>query len=215
MASCERCWWAAHSRSTWDIDPSAAYHAELADAQERGDVCTRQTVEGAKARAGEYWDEATQRDRRLANTPNEALRAAIHEVRKAIQCLYLEVSTPVADDVRARVEALIAALPVETPSATVPVSREMVVMADSLLSWAQSGKLFDAQQDRDAGRVIAALRGTYDSQKARRFVGAKIDELAQILADRFARNGNANISAQDKITAQRFVFSLLEGSGNG
>jgi len=156
------------------------------------------------------------------HTPNEAIRAAIAEAylrfldEKIVPRALANEPAPTLHEAGLMIADFVLSLPsVEPPSAPVPVSREMMVMADSLLSWAQSGKRFDAQQDRDAGRVIAALRGTYDSQKERRFVGAKIDELAQILADRFVRNGNVNISAQDQITAQRFVFSLLEGGRNG
>lgn len=65
MASCERCWWNAHDRAEWDRDPNAAYYAEMDEAQRTHAVCTLPTIEGAKARAGEYWDEATQSDRRI------------------------------------------------------------------------------------------------------------------------------------------------------
>mgnify|MGYP001619823222 CR=1 FL=1 len=66
MASCERCWWRAHDRSEWAYDPSAAYCAELREAEDTQAICTLSTLEGVKARAGEYWDETTQADRRIS-----------------------------------------------------------------------------------------------------------------------------------------------------
>ena len=65
MASCERCWWKAHGREGFYHDPNAAYYAEMDEAQRTHAVCTLPTIEGAKARAGVYWDEATQSDRRI------------------------------------------------------------------------------------------------------------------------------------------------------
>ena len=69
MASCERCWSRAHSLPEWDHDPSAAYYAAMAEAEARNDVCTHKTEEGARARAGDYWDEAAKRDTRLPAHP--------------------------------------------------------------------------------------------------------------------------------------------------
>lgn len=42
------------------------YYAAMLDAEKRKAPCTQDTPEGAKARAGQWWDEATQRDRRDA-----------------------------------------------------------------------------------------------------------------------------------------------------
>lgn len=56
MASCERCW----SRS----DGAEDYSRVMREAERDELECTKNTVEGARLRAGQWWDEATQRDTR-------------------------------------------------------------------------------------------------------------------------------------------------------
>lgn len=61
MTSCERCWNEAKRRG---VD----YSAQVFAAEVNGDECTKDTPEGKRLRAGEYWDEARGVDRRLAPT---------------------------------------------------------------------------------------------------------------------------------------------------
>ena len=67
MSACECCWW---SKSLFQ-DPSEAYHRALKEHQDSGCVCTKDTLEGRKARAGQWWDETLQRDSRSAPEPGE------------------------------------------------------------------------------------------------------------------------------------------------
>jgi hypothetical protein len=61
VPSCERCWNHRHD----DDD----YYRVMADAERDGLECTKDTIEGARLRAGQWWDEATQRDTRVQITP--------------------------------------------------------------------------------------------------------------------------------------------------
>lgn len=57
MSACEYCW---GRRWLFDND----YYKAMADAEKSKAPCTTDTIEGAKARAGQFWDEATQTDKR-------------------------------------------------------------------------------------------------------------------------------------------------------
>lgn len=65
MPACEYCW----GRRLFFGDD---YYKAMKDAEERKAPCTQDTPEGAKARAGQFWDEATQRDKRVAAALTEA-----------------------------------------------------------------------------------------------------------------------------------------------
>lgn len=45
------------------------YHDQLAHAQRGEYPCTQDTTEGKRLRAGQFWDEETQTDRREQETP--------------------------------------------------------------------------------------------------------------------------------------------------
>lgn len=57
MSACEYCW---GRRDLFGGD----YYKAMKDAEERKAPCTQDTLEGAKARAGQFWDEERQCDRR-------------------------------------------------------------------------------------------------------------------------------------------------------
>lgn len=59
MSACEHCW---GQRYLFNND----YYAAMKDAEERKAPCTQDTLDGAKARAGQWWDEEKQQDRRIA-----------------------------------------------------------------------------------------------------------------------------------------------------
>ena len=59
MSACEYCW--GRSRLL-GID----YYDAMKMAEKENAPCTKATVEGAKARAGQWWDEETQTDKRDA-----------------------------------------------------------------------------------------------------------------------------------------------------
>ncbi len=63
MSACEYCW--GRRGFFGDSGSTDSYYAAMKDAEERKAPCTQDTLEGAKARAGQFWDEATQTDRRL------------------------------------------------------------------------------------------------------------------------------------------------------
>ena len=58
VASCEYCW----NRSGYPFHDE--YGAVLRRAEAEGWPCTKNTEEGARLRAGQFWDEATKRDTR-------------------------------------------------------------------------------------------------------------------------------------------------------
>lgn len=60
MSACEHCW--SMSRLL-RID----YGDQITKAEETNAQCTQNTVEGARLRAGQWWDEETQRDSRDAS----------------------------------------------------------------------------------------------------------------------------------------------------
>lgn len=63
--SCEHCWAKAHAHPLWERDPNAAYYATMRQAEAEGWPCTKpDSEEGARARAGDYWDEVRKVDRR-------------------------------------------------------------------------------------------------------------------------------------------------------
>lgn len=59
MSACEYCWGRS---SLLGID----YYKAMEMAEKEKAPCTQDTIDGAKARAGQFWDEATQQDRRNA-----------------------------------------------------------------------------------------------------------------------------------------------------
>ena len=64
MPACEHCW------SQRDTDDD--YYRVMQRALAEGWECTKDTPEGARMRAGLWWDEATQRDTRTALRTPEA-----------------------------------------------------------------------------------------------------------------------------------------------
>jgi hypothetical protein len=65
MASCECCWDSANSKSFFSLrDIGDCYHEAMREHEERGCECTKDTREGAKLRAGQFWDEERQLDKR-------------------------------------------------------------------------------------------------------------------------------------------------------
>jgi hypothetical protein len=59
MASCEWCW---HHSEPYNRPDS--YYATMRQAESEGWPCTKNDENGARLRAGDYWDEATKRDTR-------------------------------------------------------------------------------------------------------------------------------------------------------
>lgn len=57
MSACEHCWRMARLLGI-------EYHDQLAKAERDFAPCTQDTIQGAKLRAGQWWDEENQRDRR-------------------------------------------------------------------------------------------------------------------------------------------------------
>ena len=55
MSACEHCW----SNSGWPFDD---YATVLRRAEAEGAECTKDTLDGRRLRAGQWWDEATQSD---------------------------------------------------------------------------------------------------------------------------------------------------------
>ena len=62
MSSCEHCW---SESALYDGDRVAQYSRQLARAEREGAPCTQDTLEGRRLRAGQWWDEAAQADRRF------------------------------------------------------------------------------------------------------------------------------------------------------
>lgn len=58
MSACEHCWSVSRLLG---ID----YGDQLARAEETKAPCTQDTIEGARLRAGQWWDDEAQRDGRL------------------------------------------------------------------------------------------------------------------------------------------------------
>ena len=66
MASCEYC---------WSLSALGEYSKTIARAEAEGWPCTKNDEEGARLRAGRFWDEATQTDTRFTQpdaSPAEA-----------------------------------------------------------------------------------------------------------------------------------------------
>lgn len=57
MSACEHCW--SMSRLL-----GIEYHDQLERAERQSAPCTQQTTEGARLRAGQWWDEETKSDTR-------------------------------------------------------------------------------------------------------------------------------------------------------
>lgn len=64
MPSCECCW-----NGAWTVED---YYAEMAAHEKRGCECTKPTPEGARLRAGRFWDEARKADTREDPPPETA-----------------------------------------------------------------------------------------------------------------------------------------------
>ena len=65
MSACEHCWGLARSRSYHSGGTTAdEYYIQMERAERENAPCTQNTLEGARLRAGQWWDEATQRDKR-------------------------------------------------------------------------------------------------------------------------------------------------------
>jgi hypothetical protein len=69
MASCEYCWERRHDYAV-NGDPVAGYYRAMGTAEEEGWPCTTPTEEGARLRAGQYWDAERKVDTRLAGASN-------------------------------------------------------------------------------------------------------------------------------------------------
>lgn len=65
---CECCWSASAVRRMYGPDEDDAYRDTLKEHQERGCICTKDSLEGRRAVAGQWWDEATGRDSRETTT---------------------------------------------------------------------------------------------------------------------------------------------------
>ena len=59
---CEHCW--SMSRLL-----GIEYHDQVARAERENQSCTQDTLEGAKLRAGQFWNESIHKDRRSADIP--------------------------------------------------------------------------------------------------------------------------------------------------
>lgn len=62
MSACEYCW-----GRRWMFGND--YYKSMEAAEKEKAVCTTDTLEGAKARAGQFWDEEKQMDRRKSESP--------------------------------------------------------------------------------------------------------------------------------------------------
>lgn len=60
MPSCECCW----NMRPIHLPPDEGYARTLKEHEAIQCVCTKNTLEGARARAGQFWDETTQKDTR-------------------------------------------------------------------------------------------------------------------------------------------------------
>lgn len=63
--TCECCW---ADRYRFQDGDSVGYNDATEDHERRGCVCAADTLEGRKARAGRFWDDATQTDTRLGKS---------------------------------------------------------------------------------------------------------------------------------------------------
>ena len=75
MASCECCWSASRLRVEDDDD---AYSNTMAEHVARWCECVQSTKAGDIARAGQFWDDVTQMDKRYT----EAEWAAMHKTKE-------------------------------------------------------------------------------------------------------------------------------------
>lgn len=57
MASCECCWSEADRRGFGGIDVPDIYHEVLKEHKENECECTKDTKEGARLRAGQFWQD--------------------------------------------------------------------------------------------------------------------------------------------------------------
>ena len=65
MSACEHCWGIARSQAYHTGRATAdEYYIQMDRAERQNAPCTQDTPVGAKLRAGQFWDEATQRDKR-------------------------------------------------------------------------------------------------------------------------------------------------------
>ena len=54
MPMCERCWGNAYMAGSDQVEE---YYRLTKEAEERNEICTQDTEEGRRARAGQFWDE--------------------------------------------------------------------------------------------------------------------------------------------------------------
>ena len=66
MPMCERCWGRAYMSGHDQVEE---YYRIMTEAEAEGAICTQKTEEGARARAGQYWDEERKCDTRTLPTP--------------------------------------------------------------------------------------------------------------------------------------------------
>lgn len=67
MSACEHCWSIARSQAYHTGGSTAdEYYVQMERAERRKEPCTQDTPEGARLRAGQFWDEAKQQDSRDA-----------------------------------------------------------------------------------------------------------------------------------------------------
>lgn len=65
MPICESCWEKARNCAAFRGGSVADhYYVVMREREREKAVCTQDTLEGRRARAGQFWDEATQRDTR-------------------------------------------------------------------------------------------------------------------------------------------------------
>ena len=65
MSACEHCWGIARSQAYYTGRSTAdEYYIQMDRAERANAPCTQDTLAGAKLRAGQFWDEETQTDRR-------------------------------------------------------------------------------------------------------------------------------------------------------
>ncbi len=74
IVTCECCWKDAGSRqhSGNHESKTSAYYAAMKDHEERGCVCSKQTIEGRIARAGDFWHDGRDTREEIATLTTEA-----------------------------------------------------------------------------------------------------------------------------------------------
>lgn len=77
MASCECCW------SSRDPIADSGYSDAMKAHEDRGCECTKPTMSGLRARAGQFWDEDENRDARYSANEWAALVAKLEPTHAA------------------------------------------------------------------------------------------------------------------------------------